>query len=385
MSMLCHYQEFSQTAGFFTANAKGRRQLTEQLADLSLAKQLSERVLEEKREAVKTQHELEKSIESQKASLSAYDTALILEDARRSEAKAAYAERKSAKIKDLLNKFSALQDQICDDRGYIDAITGFQDSLEEAMKARCPTCGGPIHSSDVDSLKEAIRDQRQEQRNNKNLIEQLNRLEQEIIDLSAEIPPADPSNLAELQDKAATARKLLSLHSANLTSTRKAYADLDALSDVVSAFRTRLVTGTIAKLEVETNRFLSNHFDAEIKVVFSAADADKIEVGILKDGNACSFPQLSKGQRQLLKFSFGMAVVKVVRDMNAIGDGPLWIDEAFDGLSEEFKVKAFHLLSAMNKDYSTIYVVEHSQELKSLFFNQYKISLVDGRSTLEKT
>jgi DNA repair exonuclease SbcCD ATPase subunit len=79
-----------------------------------------------------------------------------------------------------------------------------------------------------------------------------------------------------------------------------------------------------------------------------------------------------------------MAVVKAVRENNGVGNSPLWIDEAFDGLSEEFKVKAFGLLSAVSKDYSTIYVVEHSQELKSLFASQVKVSMINGRSTLEE-
>ena len=380
-----YYHEFSEAAAFFTANAKARRAFTEQLADLAFAKILAESIAEKSRAARSTQAELETSIEAQKARsqalLEVYNQAL---ESSKDTAKH-FEEHKDARLKILFQRLADKQKYAIDASTFETTLSTLQDALREAKEAKCDTCGGPLHSADVESLQEAIDQERQAQRKNEGVLRDIERLQEEITRVNNEVQPENTVNLEKLLLKAQRSNDICNLHNDNLKATRVAVANLNTLSDVVSSFRASLITNTVAQLANETNRLLSDHFDAEIKVTFTAESTDKINVDIAKDGNACSFVQLSKGQRQLLKFCFGMAVVKVVREINGIGNSPLWIDEAFDGLSEEFKVKSFGLLSAVNKDYSTIYVVEHSQELKSLFTNQLKVSLVNGRSALEET
>jgi len=379
-----YYHEFSEAAAFFTANAKARRAFTEQLADLAFAKILAERLAEKSKIVKSTQADLETSIESQKARsqalLEVYNQAL---ESFKDGAKH-FEEHKAARLEILFQRLADKQKYAIDSTTFETTLSALQDALREAKEAKCDTCGGPLHSADVESLQEAIDQERQVQHKNEGVLRDIERLQEEITRVSNEVQPENTVDLEKLLLKAQRSNDVCNLHNENLKAARVALANLNTLSDVVSSFRASLIANTVAQLANETNRLLSNHFDAEIKVTFTAESTDKINVDIAKDGNICSFVQLSKGQRQLLKFCFGMAVVKAVRENNGVGNSPLWIDEAFDGLSEEFKVKAFGLLSAVSKDYSTIYVVEHSQELKSLFASQVKVSMINGRSTLEE-
>ena len=106
------------------------------------------------------------------------------------------------------------------------------------------------------------------------------------------------------------------------------------------------------------------------------------EVSIQKDGNEASFTQLSKGQRQILKLAFGCAVMKGVSNHKGIHFDQIFFDEALDGLDETMKSRAFHLLEELSIDHESVFVVEHSESLKSMFSNSYKVSLDNGESNI---
>lgn len=74
--------------------------------------------------------------------------------------------------------------------------------------------------------------------------------------------------------------------------------------------------------------------------------------------------------------------MKSVKNYHSIDLNCAFFDEALDGLSEEFKIKAHRLFETLIQDYSSIFVVEHSAELKSLFENSFKVNLINGRSEI---
>ena len=161
-------------------------------------------------------------------------------------------------------------------------------------------------------------------------------------------------------------------------------ADSETLQSVLDTFRATSIESTVLEIESATNLYLSRHFDAEIKIALTSSEGDKIEVEIFKGANSCSFSQLSKGQRQLLKLCFGLSIMRSISARNGLQIEYLFLDEALDGLDDAFKVKAFSLLNALSLDYKSIFVVEHNEAFKSLFASVVNISLIDGVSSLNE-
>jgi DNA repair exonuclease SbcCD ATPase subunit len=161
-------------------------------------------------------------------------------------------------------------------------------------------------------------------------------------------------------------------------------ADLDLILEVSAAFRAALVKSTIQGLEINTNKLLTDYFDAEIRVKFDIEDADKIDVTIYKDGNTCSYTQLSKGQRQLLKLAFGVSVMKSIANHHGIKFNSIFFDEVMTGLDTNMAVRAFSLLNSLKLEYDNIYVIDHNDEIKALAEQKIEVRLVDGVSTINE-
>jgi len=190
------------------------------------------------------------------------------------------------------------------------------------------------------------------------------------------------STIKELTENIDTAEAQLARLMAKQQKLEETVDDLNVLQDATTTLRTTVISNAIRDVEYTTNQLLSDYFDAEIKVSFLAEDADKLDVTIQKDGNLCSYTQLSKGQRGLLKLCFGAAVMKKVAKYSSVNFRQVFFDEALDGLDEVLKVKAFRLLESLAIGYDSVFVVEHSSELKNLFHNKIKVQLVDGYSEI---
>ena len=162
--------------------------------------------------------------------------------------------------------------------------------------------------------------------------------------------------------------------------------NIELLSVVIDDLRAIRIKNTIVELEKQTNKFLSDYFDAEIKVAFTIEDADKLEVIIHKNLGyfVASYQQLSKGQRQLLKLTFSLAVMRTVSNYHGIQPSTIFLDEAMDGLDEQMKAKGLNLLNALTKEYSSVFFIDHSESIKAACNNRYEVSLIDGKSQIEK-
>ena len=161
------------------------------------------------------------------------------------------------------------------------------------------------------------------------------------------------------------------------------FNDLELLTDALEIFRTELIRDTVTELETGTNTLLNDYFDSEIRIELEAQESDKLEVNIFKDGNTAVFTQLSKGQRRILTLCFGLSVMKCIQNRHGIDINCIFLDECCEGLSEELKLKVFNLLQKLETEYSSVFVTEHSQELKNRFLNKIEVSLVNGESQLE--
>lgn len=340
-----YFHEFSQTAEFFVTTAKNRRTICEQLVDLTLAKKLQAKATEEFNAKGKTFMVLDGQINTLKSNI---DLLKRLQVSENTKAQTWEKTQEQAKARMLEN------------------YDKFEANRKKIISKTCPACRTVLtkpHEVHDDSPNPYLAQL--------GILElQKNPYAGNVKDYSAEIALKE-QDLVVFQDKHASVSLEMD--------------ELEMLKQIVNDYRSASIENTIKDVEQHTNKLLTDHFDAEIKVKFDVADADKLDVEIQKDGNICSYTQLSKGQRCLLKLCFGVAVMRTISHRHGTHFSQLFFDESLDGMSGEFKLKALGLLEKLSLDHESVFVVEHSSELKAAINNSYAIELINGNSELAKT
>lgn len=428
-----YFHEFSQTANFFQASAKTRRQLTEQIVDLSLAKTLNENMSLRRKELTKDKNEFLGSLTVQKQLIAAtehdiqignrdvihWEESRALKLGRLKEDSDNFDAHKKKTLqaihKAYINKSVELQaDAIAVEEelkpdGYFELT---KKKINEKIKAlgdtRCEACGALKNTDKRMILEKSLYQIDNEiSVNNQKRIhltrvnnslekhlttleplikaeeERVNTYDEQIKALKTEKNPHTAS-VKRLKLKLSDYEEEDKLLQSCFNDTAQEVADIETLLDVTADFRSICVKRTIVYLETQTNKLLSDHFDAEIKVKFSTAAADKLDIEIYKDGNVCSYSQLSKGQRQLLKLTFGVAVMRSVQNYNNVKFSAIFLDEVFDGLDEQLKLKGFGLLEQLGLEYESVFAIDHNDAVKSMFTKRYEVALVDGKSQIDE-
>lgn len=426
-----YFHEFSQTAAFFTAPAKARRQITEQLVDLTQVKNMTELMTRYKKELkyeldektgelsiLRTKKDMvNKSINTEEhRCLDWYDSindrlANLRVQQERFEkdkikaidkVKEDHTERSAAFYVDIQD----LEKELVADSSFEELEASLVTRKQALEGKKCLECGAP---KDVDKLmiinkdlykvevdKRANEDKRRQlkvlsqrlEMHNRTLLTKLavengrrNTYGEQLTALKNETNPHESFKEQLYKDLKVLNKNedVLQLAVEDLT---QEIDDITLLLQVAQDLRGALLAQAVQFLEDQTNQMLNDHFDAEIKIKFDIADSDKLDVTILKDGNECSYSQLSKGQRQLLRLTFGVAVMKQVGNSSGVQFSTLFLDEVFDGLDEFLKLKGFTLLEQLATEYESIFAIDHNEAVKSMFINRYDVELVDGKSVI---
>ncbi len=434
-----YYHELSPTAQFFGASAKGRRQITEQIVDLSevtknqealvlrlkATKAAMERL--EKQEATQTTAVLvtQKNLQSAEVRANTWEAKRLEEESQLEiaalsydaevEAKVIFQEAKvegwnldnAATIAILESNVEELQSRLT---GVKHKISQIQRQIREVrVDETCAHCGSSLSSKELSSLSEdalALRDVRQD------LIDELNENERALAlqktfsnpyakvieEIKAKPNPYLPKLEALARTKnnphESTVAELSKAEENMLAEVAKTKEMLEELKDelyviktaqdVAALTRQALIETTVLEIQNEVNRIFTKHYDSMLRVEMKASGVDNLDVILFKDGNECSFTQLSKGQRQILKLSFAIACIKAISNRRSIKSEQLFFDEAFDGLDETLKIKSFSLLEELLFDYTSVFVVEHSAELKTMFSSRYEVSNTEGYREVRK-
>lgn len=437
-----YYHEFSQVASFFATTAKVRRGITEQLADLILAKNLQEKSSAYNKEIKKELLDLKQEIALQNNTLQHLQKQYETEENRLEEwyskqrqqleeleSNAKNYDRKKLQVLEELFYESSLHEQeqtrlkeitqsdiqacttkLKTDAYYLEAKADLMLKMIALKHDKCSECGAAKNTDQVMLLDKRVYQLTRDEEEN---IKTRRRLIDLGIVLNKTAKPSNPytkliqqekerkntylEQIEELKKKEnpyvksqESASEVIKAQQLNTKSTELLInelsveqADIELLNTTLDAFRGAIIARTIDYLQDSTNKLLNNHFDAEIRVLFSVVDADKLDVGITKDGHTCTYTQLSKGQRQLLKLCFGVSVMKAVSNHNGVNFNCLWFDESVEGMDDSMRIKSFGLLEALAIDYDSIFVVDHSEAFKSQFNNRYDISMINGNSIVE--
>lgn len=159
-------------------------------------------------------------------------------------------------------------------------------------------------------------------------------------------------------------------------------ASLTRIYELSFDLRGQMLQRAVQDIQEQTNGLLEKYFDGEIRVSFSLAEADTLEVEIQKSGYDCTYRQLSKGQRGLLKLCFGVSVMEAVANQAGIATNALFLDEALDGLDESLKVKAHGLFEELAIRHPLVFLIDHSPGLQGLMDRKYKVVLNGDASTM---
>jgi DNA repair exonuclease SbcCD ATPase subunit len=436
-----YMHEFSATSEFFQTNAKNRRHMMEQLADLSLAKKLQANASEHLKFAKQELKSVEDDLKIQRSLLQEKKDVL----ARQHQRWVTWQTNQADKIRQLtgqaldfeVERSAALEklqyqhndfetdrsDQIEQLRSDISVKETMYASLEEATaKARkeleirkaslaevkaCSECGAAgnshqllIWERDLHKLEQnanrlstfdrdisdlSIKIERKRREVNpyaaagKAKMEEVNNLPALLEDIKTQPNPFDTSSLQqEFEVCGLLCRELVVIQKQGI----KDISELETIQDVVQAFRATLISDMVTYLQTTTNQFLEVHFESELRATFTVADSDNLEIEIQKDGNVCSYTQLSKGQRQMLKLCFGASVQLAIANHSGVQFNTIFMDEVLTGLDEANKTKAFGLIQELATKYENVYIIEHSEVFKTLFTSQLRVELQNGSSVI---
>lgn len=399
-----YYHEFSPTAGFFTANAKARRAMCEQLVDLSLAVKLQEALSLQHKDLNKQLDKADNDIYTLSSNIllitNTYTAEMVRHNAWETDKK---KQLELLSVKDVnfeVDKTSSIkeaQDLVTKwENDRTERLAKLEIQLSRDPAFACEECGQTLNEE-------------QHEKHNKRRIEKIllesNNLTAQTNPYLRQLQLAEKTTVNPYPEQIVTLKRQANPHKAAATelalkradrelelktletsviNIKEQLVDVETLQDVAVYYRSLSINNIIKQLETSTNKLLTDHYDAEIRVSFSASTADKLDVIIMKDGNECSFTQLSKGQRQLLKLCFGLSAMQAVSNFHGVRFNQIFLDEAVDGLDESLKIKTYGLLKTLSLQYDSVFVVEHSQELKNLFEKSFVVAINNGESSIEE-
>lgn len=433
-----YFNEFSPTSTFFIAKAKERRDLFVKLANLSFPNTLADR-LTDRRIATKkkftgaseafvrekaTVENLTHMIQSMKNSehsweykhqldlqnietdLAKYNTDLQKEIEELRSKSENFHENKKAKLAELQAKFDDIE--VEPESWFNDRLQVLSEEISKHQAEKCGACGQALAGhrtellSEVETLKNArwkngvLREKAAELLDQiRNVQTATNHYEEQIPALMQRKNPYEllletekgkinpyTSKLEAFQKDFDKASKRMAEQETLLNALKDDLSRLNMLYDMCPTLRAELLKMAINAIQDDTNRYLERYFDSELRIEFTL-DGDSLDVGVQKSGNACSYRQLSKGQRQLLKLTFALSVMAASANQSGMKFENLFFDEALDGLDESLKLKAFSLFEALEPSYTSILLIDHAPAFQNMFTKKFAVGTEGDRSYIK--
>ena len=434
-NMAAVFNEFSPIGNFYTLKAKDRRAIFENIAPLTLPTMLVEKLTEEKKKIKKERADYHTALTKLQSRHEQIEDSLADAKTRSNtwleeheseghmlEKKLKFFDKdKQAKVKAIEDKsyrFDA--DKHKKEQDLIDKIDILSQAIKpaetmaffvrEAEKALakmplCPTCrrtnltskeleeakeAARANASNVEKFNELGRRLREVQTVKNPYKEQLEEAKAEINHYEDALKNHNKQLNPFLAQIAGLEAQKKDLHkkvgdAAEMVAHSNVYmASLDQLHDLSFELRAKLLEQSIKQVEYSTNKVLEKHFDAAFRVMFAPDGSDGLDVQVFKNGYTCSYTQLSKGQRQLLKLSFVVSIMSATANNAGIHFSLLSFDEALDGLDADLKVKAYDLFLELSKSHESILVIDHSAELQNMFETKYEVTMVGDESQVSR-
>ena len=159
----------------------------------------------------------------------------------------------------------------------------------------------------------------------------------------------------------------------------------EALGTYIRSF---LMDSFLDQLNTQANDYLETLFNGVLKVELSAvtegkkAVKEKISQKIYNGNIECSYDSLSGGERCRVCLAINLALSDITSKTLGKSVSILMLDEIFTGLDSAGKSQTMKLLKELEPRFETIFVIDHTEEFKSLFTNDIMIRKKGGTSTI---
>lgn len=444
-----YMHQFSRADSFFIAKAKERREVLENIADLSFAVNLGDETSAARKAAKQSKEaaELELAKVTGKIdSLKEQVETLTIDNAEFDTRRAAKVAELETFLSETIKSIQPWEDftlQLSIISKQLDALAPKKQVREELQEqltrlktrvweqekalinirqenADCPTCKRPMGTADrsehvaeigleidrLETLKletqlalqvinkeltveakltSEAHDVSYAQSINERRQEAADRIKGELAALKTTVNP----HAARLEESTKKLNVLKAAHRQLIASVAEYEKQVSALSwlyDASLTLRGLLMTQAVSQVESKTNYYLERFFDAQLRVKLTLDDSDKLEAEIFNGGYLSPFKQLSGGERCLIKLSFSLALMEAAQDRAGVDFNCIMLDESLHGLDDTLKVKAYALLQDLQNRYESVLVIDHSQVLGQYFHKAYHVSRNDnGWSTVESS
>ncbi len=406
-----YFGQFSTADSFFMAKAKERREMFEQIADLTLPSRIDRRCgddIKRHREKLESLSGLREKSSGRRLALEGqcdrvydlwtnwdtdHDTRI---EATKKKAET-FEEDKKVKIKEANEKVSQSYSNLPRIEGVARRLQEIQETLQKLTDSTpCEVCGQLTSNKDKLLLLEekdkltalftffqrASDKVRQVESDFKRAADSENPYFTQVTAIEAEENPYT-TQIEQLNLDLIAAENAEAVLEADLLVLNAKLSALDQIRDFALDLRGLLLENVVQEIQDATNGYLERYFDGEIQVTF-ALDADKLDIEIQKNGNTCSFKSLSGGQRCLLKLCFAISIMHAAANKAGQHFSQVFLDEPLHALDGGLKVKAFSLLQDLAQRHETVMVIEHSEEVKALFDTQYRVTLEGDCSSIEQ-
>ncbi len=403
-TLASYYNEFSPTGTFFTDAASKRKLLAENLVNLDMPMKLLDKLALTKKEVKEDLIELNSNLHGSSGQLgelgrirtdvmirssqySEYQTNLISKLASKRDN---FVTEKKAKIEVLEIKFKEFEQSRSVN---IERLNKHYTDLKARffIENRCISCGylGSKSEKEVEEINDGQEWSINQELNAINpytfeldrIKKAENHYDKQIIEESTRQNPF-VSQLNSINCDINLLKKGIQIIETHISDLDHKLNSIIYLTKLTDQLRGELLKRSVQILEGKVNRYLETYFDTEMRVGFSIENGDKLDINIWKSGHECSYKQLSKGQRGLLKLCFSVSVMEAVSNKIGVSFDTIMLDESLDGLDTSLKIKAFGLFQELEKTHSSIFVIEHSNDFQTLFDNQYHVTLENDESKI---
>lgn len=399
-----YFSEFSPTRNFFVSKSNEKRQVLEEVANVSFAIESAEIFKTNKKSVEKLLTDsinksnlvdeksnwLLSTIETTRESAEQWEVSNKEAIAATSARIHNFEQEKEDKVKKLETKQEIFE---INRTKNINILSNKVEQLEKLLMGEdveCPTCGSPQLSKERAKLENCL-NKLENLLKEENMytfhVEEAKKIKNTYKEQLVAIKLATNPYRKQLEDNilALKQNKLLLKKQKVITADlEKKVLGLKQLYQLSFELRGEVLRKATGAIQKNTNEYIEKYFDGALRIELGIQDSDNVKSVIKKNGYECSYKQLSKGQRCILNLCFSVAFMRVAANNNSVHFDTLFFDEALDGLDTELKVKAFSLFQKLSIEHNSIFIIDHSEDFKALFDNTYEVSMVSDASSIER-
>ena len=142
---------------------------------------------------------------------------------------------------------------------------------------------------------------------------------------------------------------------------------------------------TVDEINMRIKKYVDTLFGDDIRIEYkfiTGKDLDKIkfETEVWRVNNQKSYKSLSDGEKKRAEICTSFALSDIVAGRSGSGLNLLMLDEIFNGLDEECRIRVVNLLEDLKASKDQIFIIDHFRSIHNLVENTIKVEKLDGIS-----